>query len=167
MLPPLFDTSSNNKIWHITTCIVTQLQKKERKHNLTHNETLVFSDNSFHLWKWFSKGIVLFENTYSDNAYSNILIIIHVLQNGTRWLPFVTVVEDNLFFPHHLQIPYGLALLDILFLRANNLSALHVPTGGGRRMWNSPKMVVYKLRDLPSVIKNTVLWGEGFSAMDQ
>lgn len=27
----------------------------------------------------------------------HILIITHVLQNGTRWLSFITVVEDNIF----------------------------------------------------------------------
>lgn len=38
----------------------------------------------------------------------HILIIIHVLQNGTRWLPFITVVEDNIFpHPHDSESYFG------------------------------------------------------------
>lgn len=39
-------------------------------------------------------------------AIMHILIIIHVLQNGTKWLPFITVVEDNIFPHPHDSEPY-------------------------------------------------------------
>lgn len=38
----------------------------------------------------------------------HIRIIIHVLQNGTRWLPFITVVEDNIYIFFNILVNMNL-----------------------------------------------------------
>lgn len=84
--------------------------------------------------------VVLLENRY---AIMHILIIIHVQQNGTRWLPLITVTEE-ISSPNHCDTKPYLALLDIpLFL--SKLSASQDLTGL-RHMKKSSQMVAYKLR---------------------
>lgn len=100
-VPPPFDTSSENKIWHIITTLHRSSYKK-RKERVWRWNTHPVRLFIFCILKTHFQGnvhvkyhIVLLENR---QAIMHILIIIHVLQNGTRWLPFITVVEgDNLF----------------------------------------------------------------------
>lgn len=85
----------------------------------------------------------------------HILIIIHVLQNGTRWLPFVTVVEDNIFpHPCDSELYFGTSG------RPNTLPA----SQDSSYVKFSQKKVVYRLRDMSLKTQCDVVM---FSVMNQ
>lgn len=75
----------------------------------------------------------------------HILIVIHILQNGTKWLHFITVVEDNIFPPHDSESYFG-TFGHPVFHKLTDYLAHKTQLS----MSNPPKMFVYNQKDMLS-----------------